>query len=270
MMRRTGIAAAVTFGGAGLAVMVLALPSAAQPGDPPGNNGTVKIDGVEFDDHPNNEPHVGCTFQVDFYGFDEGDLDASVKFEPWEPTPGAELVTDDLDIGEDPAGGGTDLDASATYDLTEGLAGIEPHPEQGWHVKLTVHADGSQGADTKFKVFWVSGCETPGTTTTTSTTSTTEKPPHNGSTTTTTEKPGNGHHESTTTTAPPSDGGNGAPGGPQPGAPDGGAGGTSSSGHLPDTGSNSSIPLTIAALVLVGLGATIALWARKIRPEPEH
>jgi LPXTG-motif cell wall-anchored protein len=267
MMRRTGIAAAASFGGAGLAVIVLALPSAAQPGDPPGNNGTVKIDGVEFDDHPNNEPHVGCTFQVDFYGFDEGDLDASVKFEPWEPTPGAELVTDDLDIGEDPAGGGTDLDASATYDLTSGLAGIEPHPEQGWHVKLTVHADGSQGADTKFKVFWVSGCETPGSTTTTSTT---EKPPHNGSTTTTTEKPGNGHHGTSTTTAPSSDGGNGAPGGPQPGAPDGGAGGSSSSGDLPKTGSNSSIPLTIAALVLVSLGATIALWARKIRPEPEH
>ncbi len=34
--------------------------------NPPGNNGTVKIDDVPFDDHPNNEPHVGCTFQVDF------------------------------------------------------------------------------------------------------------------------------------------------------------------------------------------------------------
>ncbi len=39
---------------------------------PPGNNGTIKIDGAAFDDAPNNEPHVGCTFQVDFYGFDEG------------------------------------------------------------------------------------------------------------------------------------------------------------------------------------------------------
>jgi hypothetical protein len=31
---------------------------------------------------------------------------------------------------------------------------------QGFHVKLTVHAEGSQGADTKHKVFWVEGCKT--------------------------------------------------------------------------------------------------------------
>ena len=42
--------------------------------NPPGNDGTVKIDGLDFDRHPNNEPHVGCTFEVDFYGFDAGDL----------------------------------------------------------------------------------------------------------------------------------------------------------------------------------------------------
>jgi hypothetical protein len=47
-----------------LAVASLASPAWAQ--DPPGNNGTVKIDDVPFDDLPNNEPHVGCTFQVDF------------------------------------------------------------------------------------------------------------------------------------------------------------------------------------------------------------
>jgi len=40
--------------------------------NPGGNNGTIKIDGIPFDDHPNNEPHPGCIFQVDFYGFDEG------------------------------------------------------------------------------------------------------------------------------------------------------------------------------------------------------
>jgi hypothetical protein len=76
------------------------------------------------------------------------------------------------------------LDASETYDLTTVLQGFEPHPQQGWHVKLTVNNDGSQGADVKHKVFWVSGCETPPTTST-STTSTTEKP----TTTSTTEKP---------------------------------------------------------------------------------
>src|SRR5215212_6100053 len=29
---------------------------------------------------------------------------------------------------------------------------IEPHPNQGFHVKLTINAEGSQGADTKHKL----------------------------------------------------------------------------------------------------------------------
>jgi len=69
------------------------------------------------------------------------------------------LLTDTVFIGEDDnSGGGSEagLDASRTYRLS--FAGIAPHPVQGFHVKLTVRADGSQGADTKHKVFWVSGC----------------------------------------------------------------------------------------------------------------
>ena len=139
--------------------------------NPPGNNGTIKVDGDPFDDAPNNEPHVGCTFQVDFYGYDQGDLFADVTFEAHPPTgPVQVLLTDTVFIGEDDnSGGGSQagLDASATYTLD--FDGIQPHPNQGFHVKLTIHADGSQGADTKHKVFWVTGCP-PGTTTTTSTT----------------------------------------------------------------------------------------------------
>ena len=152
--------------------------------NPPGNNGTIKVDDVPFDDAPNNEPHVGCIFQVDFYGFDEGDLFADVTFESHPPTgPVRVLLTDEVFIGEDDnAGGGSQagLDASETYTLD--FTGIEPHPNQGFHVKLTIHADGSQGADTKHKVFWVTGC-VPGTTTTTTTTTT--LPPTSTSTTTT-------------------------------------------------------------------------------------
>lgn len=140
--------------------MVLAVTPVALA-DPPGNNGTVKIDGLAFDDHPNNEPHVGCVFQVDFYGFDEGDLNADVTFAAHPPTGTAVLLTDVVAIGEDAAGGGTDLDASQTYDLSAALAGFEPHPKQGYHVKLTVNAEGSIGADTKHKVFWVTDCEQP-------------------------------------------------------------------------------------------------------------
>jgi len=150
-----------------LGVQLLGGLALAAP-NPPGNNGTVKVDGIPFDDHPNNEPHVGCTFQVDFYGFDEGDLFADVTFESHPPTgPVQVLLTDTVFIGEDDnSGGGSEagLDASATYTLD--FTGIQPHPNQGFHVKLTVNAEGSQGADTKYKVFWVTGCPS-GTTTST-------------------------------------------------------------------------------------------------------
>ncbi len=71
-----------------LTVVVSLLASGGQAGaaNPPGNNGTIKIDDVPFDDAPNNEPHVGCTFQVDFYGYDEGDLFADVTFVVHPPT----------------------------------------------------------------------------------------------------------------------------------------------------------------------------------------
>jgi hypothetical protein len=106
-----------------LAAMVLsslAVTQLASAGpNPPGNNGTVKVDDTPFDDAPDNEPHVGCTFQVDFYGYDEGDLDATVTFEAHPPTGDRQvLLTDTVFIGEDDnAGGGSQagLDASETY-----------------------------------------------------------------------------------------------------------------------------------------------------------
>jgi hypothetical protein len=184
------ITAAVILAG-GMAL--LANLASAAP-NPPGNNGTVKIDDVPFDDAPNNEPHVGCEFQVDFYGFDQGNLNADVTFESHPPTgPVQVLLTDTVFIGEDDnSGGGSEagLDASATYTLD--FTGIEPHPNQGFHVKLTVHADGSQGADTKHKVFWTTGCGGVSPTTTTTTL------PEETTTTTSTTLP----EETTTTTLP--------------------------------------------------------------------
>jgi hypothetical protein len=148
-------------GALALGVLMAAPARAAAGGDPPGNNGTIKIDGRPFDDAPDNEPHPGCVFQVDFYGFDAGNLDADLTFEAVAPTAGGVVLTDTVPIGEDPhAGGGSEagLDASKTYDLTAALSGIEPQRNQGWHIRLTVHADGSQGSDVKHKVFWVDGC----------------------------------------------------------------------------------------------------------------
>ena len=189
LLRVGGATAGVT-----AVVAALAGPALGQQ-DPPGNNGTIKVDGVDFDSHPDNEPHVGCVFQIDFYNFDQGDLNATVTFEGQPPTGGGTLLTDQVPIGEDPAGGGNDLDASATYDLAEALAGIAPHPVQGHHIRLTVEAQGSIGDETKHKVFWVEGCTPPPPRTTTTTpgeTTTTTQP--DGTTTTTAPTRGPGHH----------------------------------------------------------------------------
>jgi hypothetical protein len=156
-----------------VALVVAPSASANQPvvavgpqADPPGNNGTIKIEGVDMQSGPpDNNPHQGCTFVVEFYNYDKGNFDASVTFEDQPPTAdgGLQVVSGDLTpfIGEDAAGGGNDLDAKETYTLA--FTG-QPHPVQGYHVKITVHAMGSQGADVKHKVFWVIGCAAPPTT----------------------------------------------------------------------------------------------------------
>jgi hypothetical protein len=132
------------------------------------------------------------------------DLFSHVTFEVQPPTgKPVVLLEDDVFIGEDDnSGGGSEagLDASRTYDLSTVLQDFAQHPQQGWHVKLTVNNDGSQGADVKHKVFWVTGCEVPPPTTTTTTvpsTSTTE------STTTTTEEPTTTTESITTTSEEP-------------------------------------------------------------------
>jgi hypothetical protein len=206
---------------------------------PAGNNGTVKIDGCELDQgvgpsndkpgngDPDNEPHIGCLVTVDWYDYDEGELFSSVEFEVWPPTGGTEAITvpltdhrapgdahapfagsspftsdNDVYIGEDPASGASaaGIDASVTYRMDQVLASFTPHPQHGWHVKLTVHADSSIGADVKHKVFWTGPCVTPTTTTTvaggTTTTASTGTTTPAGSGTTTTAGIG------ATTTAP--------------------------------------------------------------------
>lgn len=156
--RKTRTAAAALAMTAGLAIA----PAVALggPADPPGNNGTIKIDARAFDDDPDNQPHVACRFQVDFYGYDAGVGNAAVTFSVHPPTGDAVILTDSIDIGEDAAGGGTDLDADRTYNLVPLLRGIyAPHPKQGWHVKVEVNAPGSIGDDSKYKVFWLQSCE---------------------------------------------------------------------------------------------------------------
>jgi hypothetical protein len=239
-------------------LLTVAIPQiAGAASNPAGNNGTIKVDREPFDDVPDNQPHVGCTFQVDFYGFDEGDLNAEVTFTAHPPTGDQQvLLTDTVFIGQDDnSGGGSEagLDASKTYTLD--LTGIEPHPNQGVHVELTINAEGSQGADTKYKVFWVTGCETPPTTSTTVGQTTTTV----GATTTTAVGQTTTTAGASTTTAgetTTSEVGGGV-GGEQP---------TTSSGQggLPFTGTD-SLPIFGAGLLLLVVGAGGLLASRRMR-----
>jgi hypothetical protein len=131
--------------------------------DPPGNNGTVKIAEVgDLDRIPNNSPHPGCSFEVQWYGFDGGSAVVStVSFTPQAPTSDVTISVDgptQVPVGEDAASGAgtaTGLDAVQTYTLS--FSGGAP-AKQGYHVRLTVATPRSLGNDTKTKVFWVAPC----------------------------------------------------------------------------------------------------------------
>jgi hypothetical protein len=142
--------AAVTFVAMATAAIWLAGGLTASADDPPGNNGTVKVAGEDVN---GTDGHVGCTFSVDFYGYDEGDFYGDVVLEALAPTESETLPYSSVFIGEDPSGGGTDADGSVSVDLTGAFTTL-PHDTQGYHLKLTVHADGAQGADTKHKTLW--------------------------------------------------------------------------------------------------------------------
>lgn len=143
--------------------VVIATQKNTEKRNPSGNNGFIKVNEETTPDNiPNNDPHVGCSFKVEFYNYDKNpDYRAKVNFALHSPTKGEGYsmnVNGNLNpfIGEDYAGGGNDLDAVEEYKLT--FTG-KPHPKQGYHVKLTIQADGSRGADVKHKVFWVQPCQ---------------------------------------------------------------------------------------------------------------
>jgi hypothetical protein len=125
---------------------------------PPGNNGTIKIDTAVFSGN-RNHPHVGCEFFVNFFGYDGGTQQATLSFEPWAPTRGGVVAERETSWSVPARTAGNQLDHRyGPINLSAALAGITPHPRQGYHVKLTVHVTGSQGADVKHKVFWIEPC----------------------------------------------------------------------------------------------------------------
>ncbi len=156
---KTGLASAAVLcvGGALTAMTAMSAPSVAAPG----NNGTVKVAPYgDVDAIPNNHPHVGCTFQLEWFGFD-ADVTSTVLFEEQAPTTGVGMTvagdtTAALD-GDPGSGAGNDgFDGTQVYTLS--FTGA-PHPQQGYHVKLTIDTPESNGASVKHKVFWVEGCD---------------------------------------------------------------------------------------------------------------
>jgi hypothetical protein len=230
-------------------VVTVAGASAAWAADPGGNNGTVKIQTTDVDStdnpDPSNDPHVPCTFEVSFFGFDT-DQTATITFtiQPPSGNNDAVLLSETKTVSDDPAGGSADDDAVFTYDAsTWGLGAYAYQPNQGYHVKLTIQSDGVPSG-VKHKVFWLQ-CAAPtgtptGTPTPTETPTPTQTPTPTGSAT----DPG-------TTTAP---------GGPSTSP--------SSGGSLPVTG----VALTgiiFAAVALIG-GGTALLLARRRRTAEDN
>jgi hypothetical protein len=136
--------------------------SGASASAAPGNNGTVKISTVDVDDvndpDSSNHPHIdGTAFTVEWFGFDAGTRTATVLFEAQPPT-GTTVVpalTGALALTFAASGDAGVLNHAETYTLD--LTGLVAHEVQGYHVKVTVTTDLSQGNDTKSKVFWVQG-----------------------------------------------------------------------------------------------------------------
>jgi LPXTG-motif cell wall-anchored protein len=157
---RLAILAAACGLGVTAAASGAAAATLAQPNDPAGANGTVKIDGVEVDDDPSNEPHVGCDFAVQFFGFDEGE-DATIVFNIHPPSgQGDELLREEVDDIGDGEGGGNELDREVFFSFEElGLpGGFFEQPQQGFHVRLNLELE---GGTEKHKVFWIKCERTP-------------------------------------------------------------------------------------------------------------
>jgi hypothetical protein len=129
-------------------------------GDPAGNNGTFKVDGLPYSDGMANEPHVSCGFRLKFFGFDEGQT-GDITITGQAPS-GSGVVSSKTGvlISDDAAGGGpNDPDAVVEYAAGDlNLAGLTAHPKQGYHLKVTLSTDTPGGV--KHKVFWFEPCAT--------------------------------------------------------------------------------------------------------------
>ncbi|MGV9809125.1 LPXTG cell wall anchor domain-containing protein [Micromonospora chersina] len=248
MPQRRHVARAALTAAAATALLGLAAAPAwatGNPHNPKGDNGTVKIDGAEFTDKVDNQPHVTCDFELEFFNFDQ-DQKANITLWAQAPsaTPKDKVVwsKSDVLISDDPASGAeNDHDEVITLSSKDlDLTGLNLHPQQGYHIKLDVDLTDGKAFDDKHKVFWLKPCEptpsptTPGEETPTPTPGGSENPSENPS------------------------------GTPAPGTSVGGGagGGSGTEGGLPLTGvAATSISLT--GLALIGGGVLLMALRRR-------
>ncbi|MCW3813242.1 LPXTG cell wall anchor domain-containing protein [Micromonospora sp. DR5-3] len=238
MPERRHVARAALTAAAATACLAFAAPAWAatgNPHNPPGDNGTVKIDGMPFTDHVDNQPHVTCEFELEFFNFDQNQrANITLWAQPPSATPKDKVVWSKKDvlISNDPASGAeNDHDEVIRLSANDlDLTGLKLQPKQGYHIKLDVELIGGKSSDGKHKVFWLQPCassETP-----------TPNPSNPGG-----ESPNPGGSEN------PSEA-------PSPGTSVGGGSG-GGSGSLPITGvAATSMALTGLALIVGGVVLT--------------
>ena len=174
-MGKRGRGAAATLIGVGVASFVFAGLVAAGPasaskggssGAPPGNNGTIKINNIPVDG-VGNEPHVTCPFRLSLYNFDSGSgvSNAVVVTYVAQPPSGKNVVLPPSLGASNFTFPGPNTYQDYSFDPIATLGPLYKHPQQGYHVKVTVKVTstvpkGKSGKPTtkvatKHKVFWL-------------------------------------------------------------------------------------------------------------------
>jgi hypothetical protein len=176
-----------------------AAASADPKSDPPGNNGTIKIDPYGATEGHANHPHPGCNFRLQLFGFDD-DQTGTITFVGQAPTKDAvtkQPLSGTQLLSDDKARGGQDVDAF--FDVHGADLGLTGTPaKQGFHIKVLVNADDAPGG-AKSKVFWLD-CPAPAPAPAPATSGTTEGAATAPTTTSTTSSTSSTTSSSTSTT----------------------------------------------------------------------
>ncbi len=118
--------------------------------DPPGvaNSGTIKISTWSEPPSPSNNPHPGCGFRVDWYGFRTGTFDVTISTHP--PTGRDVLVTDVVVIATREQG--NTLQVMRSYDVRPLLP---PSDDGRWHIRVEAERRDMPGNGAKTKMLWL-------------------------------------------------------------------------------------------------------------------